>query len=97
MLVFRWVTHVRPEARLAALGAAALVALLELRRFAELSESRLYVERGLDVPIAYLIATGRSHHGVRLENRRLARAVRTSLAWSVWMLGNRSITSAVEA
>ncbi|CAN5465500.1 NAD(P)(+) transhydrogenase (Re/Si-specific) subunit beta [soil metagenome] len=39
-------------------GAAALVALLELRRFAELSGTGRYAERGLDVPAAYLVATG---------------------------------------
>ena len=39
-------------------GAAALVALLELRRFAELSDAGTDATRGLDVPVAYLVATG---------------------------------------
>ncbi len=39
-------------------GAAALVALLELRRFAELAGTRPDVGRGLEVPAAYLVATG---------------------------------------
>ncbi len=39
-------------------GAAALVALLELHRFAELSSHGTLAERGLDVPAPYLVATG---------------------------------------
>ena len=39
-------------------GAAALVALLELRQFVEFSDAGIGAVRGLDVPAAYLVATG---------------------------------------
>ncbi|MGA8847588.1 MAG: NAD(P)(+) transhydrogenase (Re/Si-specific) subunit beta [Nocardioides sp.] len=39
-------------------GAAALVALLELRSFVALGDAEAYAAGGLDIPAAYLVATG---------------------------------------